>query len=638
MASKASPEHQLRNLVRLLASGKGSTVSLTGVGKLHVERPVPFLCVYREPPSHSDMGTASLVRSEASYLVVRSDADPQVVRSVVSTVVEALFGAFGALLVVEVWRGRVLYSEAGSEPPAVGKPRFRLLLPTDQELGELPAITESALKKIRLGHERAEVLVQRRRVRRPGWSEPLLSESLSKEPRVFSVGIAVEPVYQRDGGRETFPKVLRELHALFARALRRTFHQFSCGWTPQCSTSFQVLGQKALAKTVWAVDKQLAAVGETFDYLLQVTPVNSDQAWREFELSGFEAGPMFLYRPIPIDPILMKRRLFKIPVERIEDPALSRLFREKLDEIDRQITLLEDIGSKRFVQESVQLFGSPDSPILDTARSLLARIGVDRRAPKGADSVSAEQFAARARDELEHYRRRYPEMDARVIIRSDIDRGLMVSQGSLLIGLQSTFPANRVEALIHHEVGTHVLTYYNGKAQPLRQLYSGLAGYETLQEGLAVFAEYLCGELDTSRLRLLAARVVGVDAMLSGASFVEVFRLLVKEQGFQPRTAFTIAMRIFRGGGLTKDAMYLAGLRDLLRYLEKGGALEPLFIGKIGADHTAILRELRLREVLKPPPLIPRFLESEASQERLGRAVGGLRVEQLVTEGAAESR
>jgi hypothetical protein len=102
--------------------------------------------------------------------------------------------------------------------------------------------------------------------------------------------------------------------------------------------------------------------------------------------------------------MLMKRRLFNIPVERIEDPALSRLFREKLDEIDRQITLLEDIGSKRLVQESVQLFGRPDSPILDTARSLLARIGTNRAAPNGADSVSAKQFAARARDELKHYR------------------------------------------------------------------------------------------------------------------------------------------------------------------------------------------------------------------------------------------
>ncbi len=149
----------------------------------------------------------------------------------------------------------------------------------------------------------------------------------------------------------------------------------------------------------------------------------------------------------------------------------------------------------------------------------------------------------------------------------------MVSRGNLLVSSESRIPASRVEALIQHEVGTHVLTYHNGRAQPLRQLYTGLAGYDALQEGLAVLAEYLVGGLSRPRLRLLAARVVAAAHMIDGATFVETFRELDRTHGFSQRTAFVVTMRTYRGGGLTKDAVYLRGLRQILDYLGNGGRL-----------------------------------------------------------------
>ena len=59
----------------------------------------------------------------------------------------------------------------------------------------------------------------------------------------------------------------------------------------------------------------------------------------------------------------------------------------------------------------------------------------------------------------------------------------MVSRGNLLVSARSRIPASRVEALIQHEVGTHVLTYHNGRAQKLRHLYTGLAGYDACRKG-----------------------------------------------------------------------------------------------------------------------------------------------------------
>ena len=61
-------------------------------------------------------------------------------------------------------------------------------------------------------------------------------------------------------------------------------------------------------------------------------------------------------------------------------------------------------------------------------------------------------------------------------------------------------------------------------------------------------------------------------------------------------------MRVYRGGGLTKDAVYLRGLIQLHEYLRTGGELESLLVGKISAENIPIIQELLWREVLHAPP------------------------------------
>jgi hypothetical protein len=89
-------------------------------------------------------------------------------------------------------------------------------------------------------------------------------------------------------------------------------------------------------------------------------------------------------------------------------------------------------------------------------------------------------------------------------------------------------------------------------------------------------------------------------------------------------------MRVFRGGGLTKDAIYLRGLLQTLQYLGKGGELKPLFVGKIAAEHIAIMKELRWRKVLSEPILTPRYMNDSAAMERLERVRSGIDVLDLI--------
>jgi hypothetical protein len=113
---------------------------------------------------------------------------------------------------------------------------------------------------------------------------------------------------------------------------------------------------------------------------------------------------------------------------------------------------------------------------------------------------------------------------------------------------------------------------------------------------------------------------------------VDVFRLLHRTHRLSQRAAYTVTMRIFRGGGLVKDAVYLRGLKRILTYAAGGGVLRDLFVGKIAAEHIAVVEELQHRGILKPTPLLPRFLELEDAERRLQTLGQGKSVLELVPE------
>ncbi len=383
------------------------------------------------------------------------------------------------------------------------------------------------------------------------------------------------------------------------------------------------------------IDASLTDIERGVNLLLNVTPVNATQAWADFERSDFEAAPTLRLRPLEFEPDLVRRDLYDLEIENVADPALHALFTSKRDEIARQITTLEDRDTARFVYGSLQLYGGITQPLVSAAEELLEAI--PQQAPS-TQGVTAGVFAEAARAECDRYRAVYQDFPSDIEVRDDISE-LMVSFGRLLIPESATFRADRVEALLHHEVGTHVVTYLNGARQPLKLLTIGLPGYDETQEGLAVLAEYLTGGLDPRRLRVLAARVVAIAEMLDGAEFLEIFESLRIDHGIPTRTAWSIAIRVVVGGGSVKDAIYLRGITRLLEALADGGSLDTLFVGKLALDHIPLVQDLLDREVLTAPWVRPRWLDVPGAQERLDRLREGASVRDLYGgEGADENR
>jgi len=465
----------------------------------------------------------------------------------------------------------------------------------------------------------------------PGMQPIIDTKSLSDTNR-YILGLAVKPIYQDQEGARLYPFELLKLQECVSKALKKTFFTFVKKHTAAVVTDYRELGRTGVTKEVYKIDDAMAKIEDSFDFLLQVSPVNSKGAWKEFQASDFKKTPVLYYRPRPFDPSLVKRELFKIPIEEIEDPVLSEIFLQKRDEIDRKLTMLNDRETANFLYGSLQVYGGVKDDLLEIAIKLLKMISNIKPDKKPKEMVDAVEFARAAKKEIAYYKKICPAVDAKVEVRDDIASGAMVSGGNFLIYRGSSFPKDRIEPLIHHEIGTHVLTYFNGLSQPFKQLHTGLRGYDEMQEGIAVLSEYLCGGLTLNRIKILAARVVAVHVMISGATFVETFHLLKNEYGLLPKTAFTVTARVYRGGGLTKDAVYLRGFLHIFDYLKDGGKLDLLFVGKIAANDIPLVQELLLRKILIAPPLSPRYLEDEEALKRLEKIKNGFGLLDIINE------
>lgn len=633
--SETMPDVLTRSVCKRLTLGEQIRESLPNGGRLHIDRPLPFLCVYRFPCGQCDESTERLVTGEASYLIV---PDSRLFKPHLSSLI--LYMAknqaerFKAFLIIEIWSTP---TEEFINEPVPFKPHFTIVTSKARPPTYSVEALEKALKGIRIHKQAAVVELMYSINPSPTGLTPLIPYKKAKKINCFIIGLKISPIYRDPKTNTVFPVVLRTLHRGLSLSLKRAFFKFSHVRTIHRPSHYYALGRRATVKAVWEADKRLSEISRLFDFLLQVTPVNGEHAWAEFKKKRFEQIPTFFYRPLPVDSALLKRKLYKIPLEHIEDQVLAFLFREKRLEIDRKLTMLGDRGTIKFLYGSLQLYGIVNAELRQLAETLLKKIPARSREGSRKRSLNAKAFADLAMKEIEYYRRAYPALSANVQIRDDTV-GLMVSQGNLLIGHKIKIPLSRVEALLNHEVGIHILTYFNGKAQPFHQLYCGLAGYEELQEGLAVLAEYIVGGLSRPRLRLLAGRVVAAQCIIDGASFIDTFRRLNQGHGFEQKTAFTITLRIYRGGGLTKDAVYLRGLVKLLQYIREGGKIEPLFVGKIAADHVAIIKELQLRKILRPIPLHPHFMDNQQAHEKLQQLKGNVTVLDLIERKKNENR
>lgn len=613
-------EHSITEIIKELQEDYEIERHLPGGGYLHMSDELPYLVVYRNPDSNTkdieDTLSVRLILSEASFLVI-GNKEFEGYQQLMFCLSETMASKFKSFLIIEVYAG-----DHDSR-------KFCIKGPADK-LSTTIKVLKDELDDVNSGYRALNLElteVNNTTERQPEGKKPLLNLQQLKDSGCLLLGLEVPPVYRsRDG--EDYPVFFRSFKDDFVEALHKTIYQFIRIQTSSGVKSYRALGQKNLQQKVIEIDRQLSEIETSYQFLWLVSPANIRQIKDTFFESNYEEVLNYHYRLLPFDPDVLKRKLYNLKIEEIDDPALSYIFREKREELDLQISMLTDRGSDSFFYNSMMLYGKISRDLQREAETILKE--VPEKEDQDFESImKAEDFKALANREFDYFREQDENFSSKVHVRDDVNI-LMVSQGELYLPSDYKLNANETKALIQHEVGTHVLTYYNGKQQPLRLLSIGLTDYDTLQEGLAVLSEYLVGGLTGNRMRTLAGRVVAASARMHGAEFQEIFRLLDDDYGFTAQRSFNITSRIFQGGGFTKDISYLKGLLQLKTYLEDNGELAPLLTGKFALEHLPIINELKERRVLKPERLSPRYLNTEETKEKIKKIRQGISLSQLI--------
>ncbi|GAA4867763.1 flavohemoglobin expression-modulating QEGLA motif protein [Luteimonas vadosa] len=587
---------------------------LDGQCRVHLDRPMPFLVLNRHAGQGSSLARRIAIISPANFTWPASDAGDAHAPGSIADIIEQERPQFGAFLLISLYD---LPRDHGldDESPELEAFRFCLSASADDAAQAAVRRLEAALGQVCIDLRRPEIEFVSQ-----AYAEPGVEALLAHRPGVSHISVGLPQNYRIPGEEGIYPQVFHELEITVFDALLQCVAAFSEHATGEQVAHYRSFGRSAFIEAAVNADRALGQISRSFDFLLGVSPINTVQAFERFRADGCRKAPVFRYRPLPVSPEDQKRRLYAIDIRAAEDPVLETLFREKQLELDRQLMMLQCRNTSDFRLASLMLYGGVEPQLLDHARQILVRYD-GSRGPSGTPSAWVDCHVVRRAAEklVQDYVALLPGFEADIQLREDIAPGLMVSGQSLLISTATRMRRDRMDALLQHEVSVHLLTCVNGNAQGLTIFGTGLAGYEGIQEGLGVFAEYAVGGMTPARMRLLAARVVAVDAMLGDADFVETFRLLHEQYGFSERGAFNIVARVFRSGGLTKDAIYLRGLKQVFDFIAAGNDLDPFWFGKIAERHVPVVNELLSRGMLSPPGVLPAFLSRPEAMRNIER-------------------
>jgi hypothetical protein len=278
---------------------------------------------------------------------------------------------------------------------------------------------------------------------------------------------------------------------------------------------------------------------------------------------------------------------------------IGALYLARLDELELDVALLDALGDPRRVRPiAARRYGRGRESVAgrrlaEHAADILARVTAEEDPPSVPASALASMMERAAR-----------EVGLSLAVRLEARLSAGAATGDHTIYVQDR-PFGAVEArrLVAHEVLGHALAGARGAREQFAIFEIGTAGSFADQEGLAIALEEQAGALDGARWRILAARVVATDRMHEGASFGETARGLVRDVGLPPGVAITTTERAYRGGGVARDAGYLAGLLRVRAALaDESASVDELRAGRLDLGAIPTLRWAVGQGLAQPSP------------------------------------
>jgi len=351
-------------------------------------------------------------------------------------------------------------------------------------------------------------------------------------------------------------------------------------------------------KNLFKIDSRIDELVKKIELLNYVNPINIESEKEKFFNSKYLTDPCFIYPKRDFDKFSLHKEFFKLSITSIEDEVLKDFYEELIYFYSGLIQCIETIGKgKRFYYNSLRSFGTPTEQDVENAKFILhfenENYNSERFQPKYTATQSIPFF--------KEYSKNY-DFSYEIKKSANIGAIAMVSNSnkSLVLNSNHIFSENEIKILTNHEIGVHMVTTMNGILHPLKIFSHGFPNNEETQEGLAVFSEYMSGNLTVKRLKELSYRVLAVDSLAKGYSFSKTFRLLHNTYDLDREDAFYIAVRAHRGGGFTKDYLYLSGLKKIYDYYQSGKDLNLLITGKVSLEFSEAINNMILNKYAIP--------------------------------------
>lgn len=349
----------------------------------------------------------------------------------------------------------------------------------------------------------------------------------------------------------------------------------------------------------------------------------------EVEPRFFDSGerelPEVTYQPLDAKPVHEAIAEAKAKID--GSGSVHDWLRRTADSISIAADMLAGLGTKEFHRHSLQLYGSPQTELvncdvrpLDLARMLdyvlssYSNLEINLTA-KGEmpANITAADMQPRMQAILN---RHFGDQAPKVEIADHLSAKALAGSKYIRLRRDASFSDRDVAQLVQHEAFVHAGTSLNGAAQtafPI--LAAGHAGTTRTQEGLAVFAELISGAMDPSRMLRLADRVLAIQMSMDGADFLQIYSFF-QDKTNDPHQAFENARRVFRGGVLsggspfTKDSVYLEGVVRVHNFLRiavqetRVDCIRLLFAGKLDIEDMPAITTLAAHGLC----VFPRFL------------------------------
>ncbi len=375
---------------------------------------------------------------------------------------------------------------------------------------------------------------------------------------------------------------------------------------------------------LYAIDTYIDQLVQKIELLSYVNPINIEEEKVKFFTSKYLTDPEFRYPSIDFDKFKLHREFFNQPLELIEDEQIRDLYEDIIYFYSGLIQCIETIGKgNRFYYNSLRSFGTPTEVDVENAKFILHFESEDPTSEIFKHHYTPEQAEVIFREFSSQYDFSYniaqsSKMGAIAMVKN--------STKTLVLNANHLFSDNEMGVLTNHEIGVHMVTSMNGMLHPLKIFSHGFPNNVQTQEGLAVFSEYMSGNLTIKRLKELAYRVIAVDSLAKGYSFSATFRMLHNTYELPKDKAFYISMRAHRGGGFTKDHLYLSGLKKIYSAYQEGKDLSLLLTGKVSLEYLQDIEHLISKGLaVKPKFITDSFAENKNKNTTIDFILGSLK-------------